>query len=137
MRHSEETAQKISESRMGQRLSEETKQLMSDARRKWHELRDLRGEQHPNWKGGYRAGTGGGPMLYMPGHPSARANGCVLISRLEAEDALGRYLEADEVVHHINGDRFDNRHSNLLICTGSYHTWLHWQMRGEQKCYRN
>lgn len=41
------------------------------------------------------------------------------------EQVLGRKLKKNELVHHINLDKLDNRHSNLLICNKQYHMWLH------------
>lgn len=42
-----------------------------------------------------------------------------------AEQILGRLLRGDEVVHHIDHDRSNNRPENLTVMTRSEHTRLH------------
>ncbi len=41
------------------------------------------------------------------------------------EDYLERHLETDEWVHHLNGDRFDNRIENLELTTCPNHARCH------------
>lgn len=48
-------------------------------------------------------------------HPRKRSNGCVLEHIIVAEETLGRYLKDEEVVHHIDGDRSNNTHINLMV----------------------
>lgn len=83
------------------------------------------GENNPNWKGGRIAWSTGYIKIYKPQHPNACVDGYVLEHDLIAEKVLGRPLKRGEVVHHINGDNTDSRNCNLLICTQSYHAWLH------------
>lgn len=48
-----------------------------------------------------------------------------LLHRVIMEEYLGRPLESDEIIHHINGNPFDNRIENLFLTTRSEHKKLH------------
>jgi hypothetical protein len=65
-------------------------------------------------------------LVWQPAHPAASSSGYVLEHRLVMEQHLKRYLLPDEVVHHRNGDRADNRIENLqLFDSNSSHTKHH------------
>lgn len=60
------------------------------------------------------------PKNYIPvkapdGHPNATSDGKILEHRLVMSEHLGRPLEKGENVHHINGNRHDNRLENLEL----------------------
>ena len=70
-----------------------------------------------NWKGGVNKHASGYLKELRKGHPRADKNGYVMQHRLVMEKVLGRYLEANEHIHHMNGIRDDNRPENLELWT--------------------
>lgn len=62
--------------------------------------------------------------IYAPNHPKASKSGSVMEHRLVMEQAIGRYLEASEHVHHINGVRNDNRLENLEVISAGPHALI-------------
>lgn len=82
------------------------------------------GETASNWRGGKRPFKGY-VMLYSPKHPYNN-QGYVFEHRLIIEKKLGRYLKRDEVVHHLNGIRDDNRPENLEVVSRKDHVHRHY-----------
>lgn len=80
-----------------------------------------RGEANPNWKGGRKTMATGYIMIASPDHPYKGTGGYVMEHRLVMEKELGRYLETQEIVHHKNGNRQDNRPENLEVTTKKEH----------------
>lgn len=89
-----------------------------------------RGSDHPNWKGGRRIQRGY-VYLYVPDHPRAGKRGAVQEHRLIMEQHLGRYLEPDEIVHHLNGIKDDNRLENLQLVKRGRHVHNHFEASHE------
>ena len=87
------------------------------------------GGDSPNWRGGRRVTDDGYIAIRL-------LKDYVLEHHLIAERVLGRPLKFlaphhsdNEMAHHINFDRADNRERNLVICTISYHNNLHHRIR--------
>ena len=95
------------------KMSEKTKDLLRNAKLKHSAL--------------YAKGTrvkSTGYIEYTKGTNKGRCEHCVVM-----EQHLGRKLRTDEVVHHINRNRKDNRLNNLQLMTRSEHSKLHRQLQ--------
>ena len=84
-----------------------------------------RGPAHFLWKGGRRITSKGYVHLYMPEHPSANYSGHIYEHRLVMERKIGRSLKKDEFIHHINGNKQDNRIENLKMVDARTHWRIH------------
>jgi hypothetical protein len=58
-----------------------------------------------------------------------REETAILEHRKIMEDHLKRRLKSNELVHHINGDKKDNRIENLILTTRREHPSLHCQVK--------
>ena len=128
MAHSEETKKKLSDARkrfyakggvhpnLGKHLSEKTKKKIGDS---------MKGSLHPQWKGGKIRTSSGYIFIYAPMSEMVNRQGYVLEHRLVMSQKIKRSLKKEEIVHHINGIRDDNRIENLVITTTSKHIARH------------
>ena len=108
----------------GVQRSVETRARMSAAQRG---RANPSGVDAPNWRGGrHRTQYGYVKVFVGRAHPMHDGNGYCFEHRLVVAAAIGRPLDADEVVHHINRIRDDNRLENLeLFSTQAEHARAH------------
>lgn len=115
-----EHIKKLGKSRKGKRMSDESKAKLSESR----------------FKGGIGAKkkrTDGYISVYFPDHPLSNKDGYIMEHVLVMECAIGRHIKKDEVVHHKNGIRSDNRLSNLQLMTFREHSGYHMAERHRKK----
>lgn len=79
------------------------------------------GENHPTWKGG-TIDSSGYKQVYVKGK-------IVRDHRIVYEEHHGVSLSSNDVIHHKNGVKNDNRIENLQLMTRSEHTSLHAQIK--------
>lgn len=86
-----------------------------------------RGKKPKNWKDGLKIIAAQGYIkVRCVGHPKATKWGHYVFEHVLVMEAhLGRYLEDDEVVHHIDHNRQNNNLSNLQLMQRSIHSSYH------------
>lgn len=105
----------------GRKLSESAKRAISEANS--CNYNGLNGYGHT------KQHNRGYVLAYVPKHPHAHKDGYVMLHTVLMEREIGRYLAEDEVVHHINHNRSDNRIENLRLMKKKEHCSMHMKER--------
>lgn len=106
------------------------KVVSKESREKMSQSKTFRGK---NKMGHRKQRKDGYIYIYYPDYPSSTKDGYVMEHIYLMEQHIGRLLEKDEVVHHKNHKRNDNRIENLELMTFKQHASLHMRERWEQK----
>lgn len=92
----------------------------------WKNRSNVRkGPNGSNWHGGVHRTSKGYIMRNVPDHPRADKNGYVFEHILVFEEATGIRVPDGCCIHHLNGNKADNRISNLCLMTHAGHTVFH------------
>lgn len=122
---SEETREKISKAHKGKTISQEQRKMISLANS--CDYNGLNGYGHT------KDHNRGYVLAYVPKHPNAHRDGYLMLHTVLMEQKIGRYLKPNEVVHHINHDRKDNRLENLMLMDKKEHMRMHMIERHQKR----
>lgn len=118
-----ETREKISKANKGRVYGEQALKNIREGSKK----NRLKGAGHKIKK------QDGYILVYYPTHPKSNNIGYVREHILVVEESIGKPLKDNEVVHHINGIKDDNRIENLQVMTKSEHMSYHSKLRWKKK----
>lgn len=107
--------------------------VISEAQRKMISVRNSCNYNGLNGYGHIKNHNMGYVLAYVPEHPNAHKDGYVMLHTVLMERAIGRYLKPNEVVHHINHDKKDNRLENLKLMDKKEHMKMHMTERHEKR----
>lgn len=126
-KQSKEVIEIIRKTHKGKVLSKETKEKISESHKGLNRTNNKWNAHVKNREDGYI-------QVYKPEHPHANKDGYVMEHRLVMEEVLGRYIKENEVIHHINRNRKDNRPENLMIFSSiSDHMRYHGYFRKKER----
>ena len=93
------------------------------------DLRKRAGEDHPLWKGG-RGVTGCGYIRVNDGPNNRKFEHHMIIERV-----LGKPIPKGAIPHHVDGDKTNNKNSNLVLCNDrGYHNLIHRRINAYMAC---
>lgn len=120
-KHTDEAKRKISAAHTGKVVSNETRRKVSESKKCHYNGMNGIGHTKPH--------VSGYVLAYVPDHPHATADGYVFEHTVVLERTIGRYLNPDEVAHHVNHVKNDNRIENLVLMNRHDHQSMHMKER--------
>ena len=94
-----------------------------------------KGKRSFAWKGGRLITKQGYVQIWKPEHPNASKKGYVFEHRMIMAEHIDRPLFSNENVHHVNGNKQDNRIENLKIMSIGDHVSIHNKGIKKNKAY--
>lgn len=130
VKDNEFTKKKISNANKGKKNAFGSKRT-EEQKKRLSEIKTKKGIGHKkNRKDGYVS-------IYFPDHPKSNIDGYIMEHDLIMECFIGRWLNDDEVVHHKNKIKNDNRIENLQLMTIREHASFHAKERANLRKERN
>ena len=90
--------------------------------------KNMRGDKNPAYVGGIAIYTNGKKRIKSYSQRFIRGQKRKICEARNIVEQIYGKLPKGTQIHHVNGNSLDNTKGNLLVCTTSYHRWLHEEM---------